>query len=133
MKSTCFSIRIMGMTTWATACCLAALLTVSCATRQSRYALLGQAFPPKPETCEVQIFRNAPPEHPFVRVSRLDVHLEKTSFIGSSLESALPELKRQARLSGADAVIEIRETRSMVGETKVYHVTATGIRFTDPQ
>lgn len=133
MRSACSSTRVMGMTNWAAALFLVTLLTVSCATRQSRYALLGQAFPPKPESCEVLIFREAAPPRTFVRVSRLDVHLEKTSFVGSSLESALPELKRQARLSGADAVIEIRETRSTVGETRVYHVTATGIRFKDTQ
>jgi len=49
----------------------------------------------------------------------------------SSLKGALPLLEEQARLSGADAIIEIRENRSMVGETRVYHVTATGIRYTD--
>jgi hypothetical protein len=64
-------------------------------------------------------------------LSRLDVHLEKTHFIESSLSDALPELKRQARLSGADAVIEIRERTSKVAETRVYHVSATGIRFPD--
>jgi uncharacterized protein YbjQ (UPF0145 family) len=57
--------------------------------------------------------------------------LEKTHFIGSSLDDALPELKKQARLSGADAIIEIRESSSKTGETKIYHVTATGIRYTD--
>jgi len=77
------------------------------------------------------VFRDAPPQRPFTRISRLDVHFEKTAFIGSSLDGALPELKKQARLSGADAIIEIRERTSMVGETKVYHVTATGIRYTD--
>jgi hypothetical protein len=95
--------------------------------------MLGQTYPPKPESYEVQVFSGTAPARPFVRISRLDVHLEKTHFIGSSLEDALPELKKQARLSGADAIIEIRESSSMVVETKIYHVTATGIRFTDSQ
>jgi uncharacterized protein YbjQ (UPF0145 family) len=43
----------------------------------------------------------------------------------------MPELKKQARLSGADAVIDIQEKHSKVLETSVYHVTATGIRYTD--
>lgn len=111
--------------------CLAAVLAVSCATSQSRYSMLGKSFPPKPEGYEVRVFRDSAPDRPFARVSRLDVHLEKAYFVGSSLEDALPELKKQARLSGADAVIEIRESNSMVGETKIYHVTATGIRYTD--
>jgi hypothetical protein len=113
------------------ALCLVALFTISCATTQSRYLMLGDSYPPKPEGYDIQVFQNEPPQIPFVRISRLDVHLEKTHFIGSSLDDALPELKKQARLSGADAIIEIQENRSMVGETKVYHVTATGIRYID--
>ncbi len=113
--------------------CLVALFTVSCATTQSRYSILGDTYPPKPEGYDIQIFRNEVPQRPFVRISRLDVHLEKTHFIGSSLDDALPELKKQARLSGADAIIEIRESASMVGETRIFHVTATGILYTDSQ
>jgi hypothetical protein len=104
---------------------------MSCATQQSRYSPLGEAYPAKPENYDVQLFRESMPERPFVRISRLDVHAEKTHFIGTSFESVLPELRRQARLSGADAIVEIQEKTSMVGETRIYHVTATGIRFTD--
>ena len=75
--------------------------------------------------------RDAISKRSFVRISRLDVHIEeKTYFIASSLNEALPELNKQARLSGADTIIEIRERSSMVGETRIYHVTATGIRYT---
>jgi hypothetical protein len=95
--------------------------------------MLGQSYPPKPDAYDVQVFRDGVPKRPFVRISRLDVHLEKSHFIGLSLDNALPELKKQARLSGADAVIEIRENSSMRIETRIYHVTATGIRYTDPQ
>lgn len=108
-----------------------ALLTISCATTQSRYSMLADSYPPNPEGHDIQIFRDGVPQRPFVRISRLDVHLEKTHFIGSSLDDALPELRKQARLSGGDAIIEIRESRSMVRETRIYHVTATGIRYID--
>ncbi len=111
--------------------CIIALLIASCATKQSRYVVLGETYPSKPEEDKVEFFRNSLPERSFVRISRLDVHLEKTHFIGSSLDSALPELKKQARLSGADAIIEIQERSSMMGETKIYHVTAIGIKYTD--
>ena len=107
----------------------AAVLAVSCATSQSRFVPIGKAYPPRPEGSVVEVFRAELPSRPFERVSRLDVHLEKAFFAGSSLESALPELTRQARLSGADAIVDIRESHSMVGETKVYHDTATGIRY----
>jgi hypothetical protein len=108
-----------------------ALLLTSCETPQARFSSLGSAFPPRPKDYPIEVFESGLPSRPFSRVARLDVHFEKTFFIGSSLKEALPELKRQARLSGADAVIEIEERKSMIGETKVYHVTATGIRFTD--
>lgn len=96
--------------------------------------MLGDSYtPPSPkhDGCDVQILRDETPQRPFVRISRLDVHLEKTHFISSSLDDALPELKKQARLSGADAIIAIQEYSSMMGETRIYHVTATGIRYTD--
>lgn len=116
----------------ALAVCLAALAVVSCTTTQSRYSNLGDSYSSKPEGYEVQVLHEMP-QRPFVRISRLDIHLEKTHFINSSLDDALPELKKQARLSGADAIIEIREKSSIVGETNIYHVTATGIRYTDVQ
>lgn len=112
-------------------CLTVFVMTTSCATTQSRYVVLGEKCPPKPEEREVQVFHSGVPERPFVKVSRLDVHLEKTHFIGSNLNDALPELKKQARLSGADAIIEIEEHFSRVGETRIFHVTATGIRYTD--
>lgn len=93
--------------------------------------MFGDPYPPKPEGYDVQVFRGEAPQRPFIRIARLDVHLEKTHFIGSSLDDALPELKNQARLSGADAIIDIREQFATVGETEIYHVIATGVRYTD--
>jgi hypothetical protein len=96
--------------------------------------MLGDSFPPKPEGYNVQIFHDELPQRPFSKISRLDVHLEKTHLIGSSfLNETLPELEKQARLSGADAIIEIRGINSSVGETKIFHVSAIGIRYTDNQ
>ena len=108
---------------------LAVAFLAGCASTQSRYVPLGATVPPLPDGTEVHVFRDGLPDRPFDRVSRLAVHLERTHFIGSDLEDALPELRRQARLSGAEAIIEIQEQRSQVGETKIYHVTAVGIRY----
>ena len=109
-------------------------LTIACATKQSRFSMLGDSFPPKPEGYNVQIFHDDLPQRPFSRISRVDVHLEKTHLIGSSfINETLPELEKQARLSGADAIIEIRGINSSVGETKIFHVSAIGIRYTDNQ
>ena len=112
--------------------CLMIVVVASCATTQSRYSMLGDSFSPKPEGYDVQVFQEIP-QRSFVRISRLDVHLEKTYLIGSSFDDALQELKKQARLSGADAIVDVKEYFSRVGETKMYHVTATGIHYTDTQ
>ena len=64
-------------------------------------------------------------------LSRLNVHIEKTHFLSSDLDEAMPELKKQACLSGADAITDIQERQSSYLETRSYHVTAKGIRFTD--
>jgi hypothetical protein len=112
--------------------CLAALLCNSCiATSQSRFSHLSKFYEPKPAGFEVVLFGQESPQRPFERISRIDVHKEKTHFMSSPLAEVLPELKEQARLSGADAIIEIDEKRSRLAETSIYHVTATGIRYTD--
>jgi hypothetical protein len=54
-----------------------------------------------------------------------------THFLSSDLDEAMPELKKQACLSGVDAIAQIQERRGAYLETKSYYVTAQGIRFTD--
>lgn len=108
---------------------LVGLLLASCATTQSRYIALGQKVPPRAEDCSVAIFKETPPQKAFERTSRLDVHIEKTHFLDSDFESALPELRKQACLSGADAIIDIQERSTRHLENRAYHVTATGIKF----
>ena len=65
-----------------------------------------------------------------IAVARLDVHLENRLGM-PGWNQALPELEEQARQAGAEAIIEIEETRRWYGEVGIYHVTATGIRFED--
>jgi hypothetical protein len=107
----------------------AAFALAACATAQSRFLPLGPAYPPLADDQEIEVFTSGEPQKPFVKVSRLDVHLEKSVFATSTLQDALPELKRQARLSGAHAIMDVQELRSSVGETRIYHVTATGVRY----
>ena len=113
--------------------CLALVLAgwavASCATTQSRFVPLGQPYPSRGEDCSVEVFKTGTPGQDFVRISRIDVHLEKTHFIRPRFEDALPELKRQACLSGADAVIAIQDRSTALGETEAYHVIATGIKY----
>ena len=108
---------------------LAAISALSCASTQSRYMALGAKHAPRAENCSVEVFRDSNPQKPFERISRLDYHVEKTGFAESDFASALPELKKQACLSGADAIVEIQERSTRHIENRGYHVTATGIKF----
>jgi len=117
-------------TAWLAAVLCLGLLP-ACSTTQGRFVPLGEPRPPRTADAHVDVYRDALPTRPFERVARLDAHLEKTAFRKSSFEDALPELMRRARAAGADAIIEPKEQRSQVGETMIYHITATGIRYTD--
>jgi hypothetical protein len=106
-------------------------LAAGCASTLGHHEFFDQDYAARPANAPVEVFVTGEPARPYSKVARLDVHLEKTGFVTSNLENALPELKRQARLAGCDAIIEIRERRSQLLETMVYHVTAVGARYTD--
>lgn len=108
---------------------LTGIWLAGCASTQSRHAWLGEPVPARASDAPVEVFRTGSPTRAFRRVARLDVHLEKTGFAKSTFDEALPELRKQARLAGADAVIDIEERRSQLAETMIYHVSATAIRY----
>lgn len=105
------------------------LVLGSCATTQGHYVLLGPALPPTPNSQTIRVFIGTVPKRPFTKVCHLNAHLEKTGFTHSILSEALPVLKRQARLCGAQAIIDIKQQQSSVVETRVLNVTGVGIRF----
>lgn len=107
------------------------LCVVACATTQSKFRPLGAAFPPKPASFEVQVFDGSLPQRKFERIARLDAHFEKTFFASTGRDTAIEELKKQARAAGADAIIEVDERRTRVNETLILHVSATAIAFTE--
>jgi len=105
---------------------------LGCSSTQVRHCMLKDVkYPAKPPDYEIAVFAEELPQRPYEEIARLDVHLEKTHFVSSGLRNALPELKNQARLCGADAIIKIKEKKSQHLETFSYHATATAIRFTD--
>ncbi len=110
---------------------LVALCVVACQTTQSKFRWLGPSYPAKPATFAVELFESGMPVRPFVKIARLDAHFEKTGFMPTLRQTGIEELKKQARAAGADAVVEIREMHSHVGETLILHVTGIGIRYTD--
>lgn len=109
-----------------------ALCVVACATTQSGFRPLGKTYPPKPADAAVEIFETGEPTRAFERIARLDTHFEKTHFIHTTHAAGFAELQKQARAAGADAIIEVREMRSRVGETFILHVTGIGIRYAEP-
>jgi len=108
-----------------------ALCVVACATSQSGFRPLGSAFPAKPADFTVEVFESGAPTRPFERIARLDAHYEKTHLLHTSRDTGMADLRKQARAAGADAIIEVREMRSRVGETYILHITGIGIRYQD--
>jgi len=110
---------------------LLALCVAGCATTQSGFRPLGKSYPPKPKNFAVEIFETGEPQRAFERIARVDTHFEKTHLIYTAHATGIAELQKQARAAGADAVIEVREMRSRVGETFILHLTGTAIRYAD--
>lgn len=93
--------------------------------------MLDSQHIPKAPDCDVEIFRTGYPPKEFVRISRIDVHIERTYYMRSDFDNALPMLRKEACESGADAIIEITERSSHINlsETNIYHITGSGIRY----
>jgi uncharacterized protein YbjQ (UPF0145 family) len=91
--------------------------------------MAGKSYPPKDETFEVAVFESVLPSQSFERIARIDVQMEMSASAEATLKDAIPELKRQARLAGADAIIDIRLQRSKAGESTLFQVSAMGIRY----
>ena len=108
----------------------AGMLTGCVSVQSNAFPLGAQKRPAKAADAVIGVFREAPPERPFARVARLNVHIEKTFFIPSAFDDARPQLEKLARQQGADAIIEIKETKSRLNETFIYNVAATAIVFT---
>ena len=81
---------------------------------------------------EIEVFAAPPPGRALRPVSHLDLYVEKKGSGDPKLEDVLPELRRQARLSGAEAVTDVQWTLQEKSGPAVYHVTATGVVFDAP-
>lgn len=98
---------------------------------QSRHTMLVSHYVSKPSDCHIEFYTEGHPPREYERISRLDAHIERTYYVKSHLEDALPMLRKEACASGADAVIDIEERGSSINlrETNIYHVTATAVRY----
>ena len=110
---------------------LGVLLMAACSSEPpARFSPWGsKSFPAKAETFEVAVFESVLPEQAFERIARIEVAMQMPSSAEPSLQDALAELKRQARLAGADAIVDIRLARSTTGAVMRFQVNATGIRY----
>jgi hypothetical protein len=113
----------------ALSCLLALGLVASCATKHGAMTPLGPLRSPLAGDRAVQIFRSGAPARAYTRLALVTAHLEKTGFLPSTFEEAVPLLEVEARRAGADAVIEVKETRSRVGETLIYNVSGTAVGY----
>jgi hypothetical protein len=106
------------------------MLVAGCVSNSARFSpMAGKVYPPKEESFEVAVFESVLPNQSFERIARIDVQMEVSASQEASLSAAIPELKRQARLAGADAIIDIRLQRSKTGESTLFRVSAMGIRY----
>ena len=85
------------------------LIALTGCSHQSRHTMLVPQHNSKPADCHIEIFINGQPSQQFERIFRLDVHIERTYYVKSQLDDALPELRKEGCASGADAVIDIQE------------------------
>lgn len=108
---------------------IAALALSACATSQGSFSLYGSSYAAKPLDSPIDILDTIPPIESYSRIARLDAHFEKTGWASTSKETGLAEIKKQARLAGADAVIKLEESRSRVNETLIYHISAVAIKY----
>lgn len=110
---------------------VAAAALSGCMSTQAGFTPLSAA-PAKAADAPVDVFEGDNlPDRAYTEVAVLDVHFEATHLITHSFADALPQLKKQAREAGGDAIIEIKETKSRYLETSMYHVTAKAVRYTD--
>lgn len=113
--------------------CVLATMMSSCAThaRISFVPKGSAAYEPRQPSCDVQVFRDAKPDRPYVEIGTINYHDERhrTSAGGLTLDAALPEIRRQACAAGADAVVNLHVTDEKRLEWAMFHVTAIAVRF----
>lgn len=108
------------------------VLATGCATEVGSHTFLDKTYPAKPEGHLIDVYPDTPPERAFERVALLDVHCESQGFMEPNLEQdGLPQLKKEARAAGCDAIIEIKERKldNWSLETRTKTFSAVGIVY----
>lgn len=106
---------------------LSALLG-GCTSIDGSYTPVDGGAPARAEDCHVEVYR-LPPSQPYTVVSRITVHVDRTHFLGRSIDEPMPELLRQACRSGAEAVTNLSEELDSHSGSDAYTLTAEGIQL----
>lgn len=99
-----------------------------CTSIDGSYTPADGGAPARAEDCHVEVYR-LPPSQPYTVVSRITVHVDRTHFLGRSIDEPMPELLRQACRSGADAVTNLSEELDSHSGSDAYTLTAEGIQL----
>jgi hypothetical protein len=85
----------------------------------------------KPESCEIQVFKDSRPDQAFIDLGVINYHDERHRLKAGllKLEVAMPKIKARACKVGGDALIDIRVTEVRRLEFVMFNVRATVVRF----
>ena len=85
----------------------------------------------KPESCEIQVFKDSKPDQEYVELGIINYHDERHRANSGSLklEVAMPKIKALACKVGGDALVDVRVTEVRRLEFAMFNVRATVVRF----
>ena len=85
----------------------------------------------KPESCEIQVFKDTKPEREYAELGIINYHDERHRASSGSLklDVAMPKIKAFACKVGGDALIDIRVTEVRRLEFAMFNVRATVVKF----
>ena len=85
----------------------------------------------KPESCEIQVFKDSKPDQEYVELGIINYHDERHRAASGSLklDVALPKIKALACKVGGDALIDVRVTEVRRLEFAMFNVRATVVKF----
>jgi hypothetical protein len=85
------------------------------------------AYPPKPDTCPIVVFRSGQPGGEYEVVARLNARVEGPEPPGGDINVVLPDLKKRACRLGADAIGWLSVQRAP--KQPLALVSAVAVRF----
>ena len=100
------------------------------------YIPTGDAHPPKPENCDLEVFSSRTPDRPYEEIGIIE---GEGSMGMDSLVEVLPEVIKEACLAGGDAIIITSTDRTVtvsgdagsVSSEEEFHAVATVIVWID--